>query len=120
MRIDELPSLPAGATSIVVPATYNGADYKATIDPTKAQTIGYVDDANARENITVDSDNNVRIDPPSLPTGAKIIAVSAFSWDSASGPFWISPYGNVTSYLIANSGTTINKLRCRFWYVTGV
>lgn len=123
MRIDQLPELPSGVPSVDVPVTFAGADYRMPLTPSgdeQAPVIGFVDDATARANITVDSDNNVRIDPPSLPSGARIIAVSALSWTSASGAFWISPYGNVTSYLIAKSDTTINGLRCRFWYVTGV
>ena len=123
MRIDQLPELPSGVPSVDVPVTFAGADYRMPLTPSgdeQAPVIGFVDDANARANITIGSNHYVRIDPPSLPSGARLVAVSALACSSVSGAFSISPYGNVASYLFADNGTTINGLRCRFWYVTGV
>ena len=89
---------------------------------TKLSAIGYVDDSSARADITATSGNYARIDPPALPTGAKITSVAILDWTSATGAFSVMPYGTsaVAAYLLADSGVVIKGLKLRFWYEVGV
>lgn len=89
---------------------------------TKLSAIGYVDDSSARADITATSGNYARIDPPALPTGAKITSVAILDWDSATGAFSVMPYGAsaVAAYLLADSGVVVKGLKLRFWYEVGV
>ena len=89
---------------------------------TKLSAIGYVDDSSARADITATSGNYARIDPPALPTGAKITSVAILDWTSATGTFNVLPYGTsaTVAYLLADSGVVIKGLKLRFWYEVGV
>ena len=81
-------------------------------------SILYYDEGTA-SNYTAGSSNYQAISKPaSLPAGAMIVGVSALTWSSNSGAFWIMPYatGGNGAYLIANSGTTVNGLKLRWWY----
>ena len=89
---------------------------------TKLSAIGYVDDSSARADITATSGNYARIEPPTLPTGAKITSVAILDWTSATGTFNVLPYGTsaTVAYLLADSGVVIKGLKLRFWYEVGV
>lgn len=86
--------------------------------------ISYVDDPSAA-NITVGSGHYQRINPPSgaIPTGSKIFAVTAVTWASNSGPFSIMPCALASgqeahlAYVVADSGTTINGFKARWWFL---
>ena len=81
-------------------------------------TIGYVDDASARGNITLSSGGYARITPPTLPTGAIVFAVGAIKWTSSNGisiiPYY--DYNDNSAYVIGASGITVTGLQCRWWY----
>lgn len=81
-------------------------------------TIGYVDDASARSNITLSSGGYARITPPTLPTGAIVFAVAAIKWTSSNGisiiPYY--DYNDNSAYVIGAGGITVTGLQCRWWY----
>ena len=131
--ISEFPSATTLADADLFPVSVSGASGKLswgtlktliqsfiqTLKPHKE--VDYVDDTSARS-ITIGSGNYYNLETsgqpaiPSLPSGAKIIAVSIVTWSSNSGAFSLIPYGDNGVYAIGASGTTISGLKCRFWY----
>lgn len=78
-------------------------------------TIGYVDDASARSNITLTNGYSYLAAPSGLPSGAKVFSVGAIEWTSSNG-IAIIPYGNNAAYVIGAAGITVTGLKTRWWY----
>lgn len=79
--------------------------------------IGYIDETSA-QNYTLTSGGYYRLTvPSSLPSGAKIFAVTILEYASASGDFHPEPYGSTQAYIIGTPGASIQGLKCRYWHI---
>lgn len=70
-------------------------------------------------NYTIGSNNYAAVNYPTGLNGKNVVSIGLVTWTSNSGPFSIMPYGNPGSqwYIIGASGTTINGVRFRYWYI---
>lgn len=97
-----------GALSALGDITSNGQSVvlKTYLDPTAA-------------NYTIGSNNYVAVNYPTGLNGKNVVSIGLVTWASNSGPFSIMLYGNPGSqwYIIGASGTTINGVRFRYWYI---
>ena len=86
--------------------------------PAPAQ-IGYVDDVTTRS-LTFDGRTSFNLSTlssfPSVPSGAKIMAVSILSWEANNKAFSVVPYSTNQVYLIGDDGLNVVNLKVRLWY----
>lgn len=88
-------------------------------EPPTVPTIGYVDDASARD-YTLTGGGYYHLGVPStLPNGAMVFEISIVSYTSATGSFDPKPYGTggVDAYIIGDPNAEIRALMCRYWYI---
>ena len=80
---------------------------KTYIDPTPA-------------NYTINPSNYASVPYPSGLGPTNVVAIGMYIWTTVTGPISVMPYGqNATStwYIIGQSGTQINGVRFRYWYI---
>lgn len=74
-------------------------------------------------NVTTNSNGYAALDrPDGIDINTQILSVSILYWSSNTGPFNIIPYANKGTgapyaYVIATSGTKINGLQVRYYYI---
>ena len=119
--INELPAAGYLSGGELFPVSVNGSAKKLSFDSLKDNLpiVGYVDDASARADISINSAGYATINPPSgFPSGAKALSVSAITWGTnVAISFVISGANSNYAFVNAPGGTTLQGLQTRWWYV---
>lgn len=119
--INELPNITHLTNADLFPVSVNGQAGKLTFENLKDNLpiVGFVDDASARGDISINSSGYATINPPSgFPSGAKALSVSAITWSTnVAISFVISGANSTYAFVNAPASTTLQGLKTRWWYV---
>ena len=71
------------------------------------------------DNYTIGNGNFLRVNVPAQLSGKQILAITPLYWGSNTGAFSLLPYGDSGTYwyIVGDSGTVINGLQVRYWYI---
>lgn len=118
--LDRYDKIELGGTATISDtiASIENSAYATRSELEKIPVLDHVDETEGR-NFTLDS-NYLKIAPGvTIPEGRTVVAITIIYWDSNTGGFSVYPYGSgrYWAYILGDSGTTINGLRLRYWYI---